>query len=348
NFQNDLIFQKKEVFQDFKISHSWRRFYWSANVRFSYLYQNLQNNFSENTFQRNDWLTNLFLMIRYKVSSVSSWSVFYQYHPQTFSTEYFYTEPILFSARSQRSNQTGLHLQNSQTISTFYTYNDLFEQFLFNVGLNHNIVSGNYFSNLSVQPTRTQSTYFFLPQAFYSTSSFANIEKYLREWFLLIKANFSYGYSIYYNIVNNSDLRLNFAHSYRSQLELKTGFKMKLNFQNIFNWAKNSTQSVSGRFDNQNLNNSFSIIYRQNSQNYIWLTFDYFVPNLQNQRNNYKFVDVEYRYKFKNKPIDLSLHCKNLLNEQFFEQVQTSDFAISVYRNNLLPRYFLISVSCNL
>lgn len=346
-FENDLLFQKNIFFQNTTFSYKWKRFYWGAKAKLSYLQQNM-NNFLENSFlQRSDWLIDYFLTLHYKVNSVALWNVFYHYQPQPFSVNYFYEQPVLLSARSRKSNEPGLHLQNMQILGTLYSHNDFFEQFLFQLGLNHYIMNGNYFSRIDVQPNQTQTIYFFLPQDISSTTAYFNIEKYLRSWYVLVKGYLSYSYNVYKNIVNNSDLRQNFSHSYNAKVELKTAFKMKLNFQNIFSYSVSRNIASNARFENQNLSNSFSVIYRINSSNYLWAGLDYFLPNTQNPQNAYRFVDIEFRHTLKERAIDLSLHCKNLFNESFFEQIQTSDFAIFTYRNNLLPRYFLLSVSCS-
>ncbi|PKQ70480.1 TonB-dependent receptor [Raineya orbicola] len=121
---------------------------------------------------------------------------------------------------------------------------------------------------------------------------------------------------------------------------------MKLNFQNTWTWTKNKTISINNTFENQGISNVLAVVFKQNAQNYILFNVDYFLPNLITPSNNYWFLDLEYRYKFK-KPVDLSIYCKNLFNQRYFEQIETSDFAILTYRTNLLPRYFMISVSCN-
>jgi hypothetical protein len=223
-FENDLNYQKNTFFQKASIVYRWRRFSWSWQGKCDYLKQKLNNLVKNINLFRKDWLFELQGNMNYKVNSVAFWNFYYHYRPQTFPINYLYSEPIFVSVRSQRKSEVNLHLQRVQTFGTSYNHSDMYEQFLFQAGLNYFISQGNYFSNLNVQPFQTQIIYFFLPQNTYSTHAFLVTEKFFHKAHLLAKGSLKYTYSIYNNIVNNSDLRQNFLHLYETQIELKTSF----------------------------------------------------------------------------------------------------------------------------
>jgi len=79
----------------------------------------------------------------------------------------------------------------------------------------------------------------------------------------------------------------------------------------------------------------------------MYLTSEYFLPNLDQLENNYWFLSGNIRFRPKNKKWQYHLSAKNLLNIQNFEQIQVNDFSSSLYQSSILPRHFLIQGSYN-
>ena len=59
---------------------------------------------------------------------------------------------------------------------------------------------------------------------------------------------------------------------------------------------------------------------------------------------SFHFLDFNLKYSSeKRKWISVRVAAKNILNTEFFEQVESSDFSTTIYKTNLLERYFFIS-----
>lgn len=124
---------------------------------------------------------------------------------------------------------------------------------------------------------------------------------------------------------------------------MKSAFDSKLNFQNIlqFNLSKNETDA-NASFENQDLNNAFKLYYTPNKKWFTSFTYDFYKIN---KKANYSFLDLIVKYVPKNKQFSYSFNAKNILNNERFIEVRTSDFYTSTYSTNIIPRSILIT--CN-
>jgi hypothetical protein len=201
---------------------------------------------------------------------------------------------------------------------------------------------------LDIANNRTQIVYFYLPQNTIRTNAFIISEKYISKAHLLVKGNVNYSIQTYNNIVNASELRRNQSQNLNTNLELKTAFDIKVNFQNITTYNRMVSKSVgNASFINESINNSFTAVYKQSKRSYASITADYFIPNINKRSENYFFLDANYTINSKDRNYSIDFMIKNLLNTSNFEQVNTSDYSVNIFRSNLLPRYGMIRVSCN-
>jgi hypothetical protein len=172
------------------------------------------------------------------------------------------------------------------------------------------------------------------------------ISKYIPFLESTFKLSSNYSISEYKNIVNNSELRNSKTQFLSAKLFAKTAFDGVINFENTINLSKSISENEnSNQFINESLNNTFKIILKPSKKWFVLLSSDYFLPNRENKSENHIFLDATIRYRPKNKKIELNFTAKNLMNEDNFEQIQTSDFSTNIYRTNILSRYYLLNMS---
>ena len=163
-----------------------------------------------------------------------------------------------------------------------------------------------------------------------------------------IKLSSNYSISKYKNILNNSELRNNKSQFLNTKIFIKTAFDGFINFENILNLSKSiSASEDSNQFTNRSLNNSFKIILKPAKKWFVLLSWDYFLPDTEDNLKKYNFLDTTLRYKPRNKKFEFNITAKNILDENNFEQIQTSDFSTNIFRTNILPRYFMINMMFN-
>ncbi|GAB4491559.1 MAG: TonB-dependent receptor [Raineya sp.] len=347
-FRNDFTYQANRFFNEATYRFFIKRWRFTLLHSVSFLEQSLISNLQEQKKSKKSFLLEPSLNLFRKLSTISSLSFSYNYTQKPFSEEYFFINPIFQSIRQTSRNTPELQFAKKHSTSLNYTINDLYNQFLLILGTNYNIMQGNYFSDLSIEPTRTQITFFFLPQHTNSLNTYLDTEKFFYKALILLKFNANYTFQTYNNIVNSSELRGNEMQVFSSKFEIKTGFKIKINFQNSVSYSRMSARNIgSNSFINENISNSFSLIYKNSKNAYFSFVADYFLPNIANTKENYWFFDANYSLTVPKTKYTIDLILKNIFNTANFQQVSTSDFATNVFRSNLLPRYGMVRVSCS-
>ncbi len=320
----------------------------SPSYSLSYLNQERDNRENGTKNNQNDFIFEPSLNIRYRLNSVSFLSAKTGYNKTSNVERYLSLNQILINNRTTISNTPSLELQESINYSIFYFNNDLYNQLQINAGINYQKSTGNFFRNSIINENTTQINYFFLPQNNSNLNFNFLIAKYIPFLESTIKLSSNYSISEYKNIVNNSELRNNKSQFLNTKIFIKTAFDGFLNFENTINLSKSISENEnSNQFVNESLNNTFKIILKPNKKWFVLLSSDYFLPNRINKTENYLFLDASIRYRPKNKNFEFNFVAKNLLNEDNFEQIQTSDFSTNIYSTNILPRYYLLNLTYN-
>lgn len=83
------------------------------------------------------------------------------------------------------------------------------------------------------------------------------------------------------------------------------------------------------------------------SNQYISLNAEYYKNNFSNQNQENYFLNLNYRYTFKESRIDLELNCNNILNTKEFTTVFNDAFSYTQSTFQLRPRQVLMSMKFN-
>ncbi len=348
NSTNNLEYLKKSIYQLGSYNLNVGKWKFSPTYSFNFLNQNI-NDIENNIINSEiDFIIEPSLNIKYHLNSVSSLMANAGYNINSNAERHLFLNQILINNRTTISNTPSLELQESINYGVFYFNNDLYNQLQINAGVNYQKTTGNFFTNNIINENTTQINYFYLPQDNTNINFNFLISKYIPFIESTIKLSSNYSISEYKNIVNNSELRSNKSQFLNTRLFIKTAFDSFINFENTINLSKSISQSEnSNQFINESLNNRFAIIIKPTKKWFILLSSDYFLPNIENKIENYLFLDATIRYRPKNKKIEFNFVAKNLLNENNFEQIQTSDFSTNIYRTNILPRYYLLNMTYN-
>ncbi len=348
NSTNNLEYLKKSIYQFGSYHLNIGKWKFSPSYSLNNLNQSIVNKYNGSKNNKNDFIFEPSLYIKYKLNSVSFLSAKAGYNKTSNVERHLFLNQILVNNRTTISNTPSLKLQESSNYGIFYYNNDLYNQLQINAGINYQRTKGNFFTNSTINENITQINYFYLPQNNNNISLNLLVAKYIPFLESTIKLSSNYSVSKYKNIVNNSELRNNKGQFLESKLFMKTAFDGFINFENTLNFLKSISESNSSTsFSNESLNNVFKIILRPAKKWFMLLSADYFLPNRKNKSENYTFVDVSIRHRPKNKKIEFNFVARNLLNKDNFEQIRTTDFSTILYRTNILPRYYLLNVTYN-
>ncbi|GAB4132336.1 MAG: TonB-dependent receptor [Raineya sp.] len=345
-FENQFTYQQHRVFNYATYLRRYEKWSFSFANATSFLYQKLHNSLSEARQSKNSFIVEPSCNVFYRLTNQSSFKLSYAYTQEPFMEEYLFSNFMLNSVRQSTRNIPQLEFAKKHAGRLIYQLS-INELFLYYFSGNYSISKGNYFADMNIESNRTQITYFYSPQNITNASFQASFDGFFYQLHLLSKANLGYGISNYSNFVNSLTPRENQLKNFFMNFELKTGFNTKINFANVFNYS-NSVASSAGlsSFRNSNFSNAFLALFKQNKTDFLSITFDIFVPNGQKIQENYKFLDVQYRFRLAN--FDIDIICKNIFNKNNFEQITTTDFGVFLFRSNLLPRYGMLKISCNL
>jgi hypothetical protein len=346
NGTNDLKYSTKSAYHLGAYHLNTGKWKFSPSYSLSYLNQELDNRENLTKNNQNDFIFEPSLNIRYRLNSVSFLSAKAGYNKTSNVERHLFLNHVLINNRTTISNTPSLELQESLNYGLFYFNNDLYNQLQINAGVNYQKSTGNFFTNSIINENTTQINYFFLPQDNNNLNFNFLISKYIPFLESTFKLSSNYSISEYKNIVNNSELRNSKTQFLSAKLFAKTAFDGVINFENTINLSKSISENEnSNQFINESLNNTFKIILKPSKKWFVLLSSDYFLPNRENKSENHIFLDATIRYRPKNKKIELNFTAKNLMNEDNFEQIQTSDFSTNIYRTNILSRYYLLNMS---
>lgn len=345
---NNLKYSKKYMYQlgGYQINvGNWK---FSPTYSFSYLSQEINDKESDITDSQIDFIIEPSLNIKYRLNNISFLTGKTAYNQTSNAERYLFKNRVLINNRTTASNTPSLELQESINYSIFYYNNDLYNQLQINAGVNYQKTKGNFFTNSLINENTTQINYFYLPKDNSNLSFNLVVAKYIPFLESTVKLTSNYSISQYKNIINNSELRNNIGQFLNTKLFVKTAFDGFINFENSIDLAKSISESeASNQFINESFNNTFKVILKPSKKWFVLFSSDYFLPNKKKKSENYIFLDATLRYSPKNKRLEFNFTAKNLLNEDNFEQIQTSDFSTNIYRTNILPRYYLLNVTYN-
>jgi hypothetical protein len=349
NSTNNLEYFKKSIYQLGTYHLNIGKWKFSPSFSLSYLNQEIDNRENGKKNNQNNFIFEPSLNIRYRLNNISFLSAKARSNKTSNAERYLFLNQILINNRTTISNVPSLELQESINYNIFYFNNDLYNQLQINAGINYQKTTGNFFTNSMINENTTQIRYFYLPQNNSNLSFNFLLAKYIPFLESTIKLSSNYLISEYKNIINSSELRNNKSQFLNTKLFMKTAFDGFINFENTINLSKSisENENSSNQFTNESLNNTFKIILKPSKKWFVLLSSDYFLPNRENKSESYLFLDATLQYRPKNKKFEFNFVVKNLLNENNFEQIQTSDFSTNIFRTNILPRYYLLNVMYN-
>lgn len=348
NDVNNLEYSKKIIYQLGGYHLNVGNWKFSPAYSFSFLNQKIHDKEKNTTNTQTNFIFEPWLNIKYRLNSISFLIGKIAYNKTSNAERYLFQNQILINNRTTVSNTPSLELQESINYSILYYNNDLYNQLQINLGINYQNTKGNFFTNSAINENTTQINYFYLPQDNSNLNFNFLVAKYISFLESTIKISSNYSISQYKNILNNSSLRNNKNKFLNTKIFFKTAFDGFINFENTVIFSKSISKSEnSNEFINESFNNTFKIILKPAKKWFILLSSDYFSPNREKKSENYVFIDASLRYRPKNKKIEFNFTAKNLLNEDNFEQIQTSDFSTNIYRTNILPRYYLLNMTYN-
>lgn len=345
---NKILNLKKTIYTLGSINYQIDKWNIIPSYSFKYLKQIQKNLLFYDLQKKEDFLFEPSLLIRYRINNKSFVFSKVSLNQNPFSVEYLFQNEIFTNNRFFISNNPSLEIQKSKIVTLNYYNNDLYKQFFFNIGLTYQQFNGNFFSDIIINENKTNLNNFYLKENNNNFSINFSAEKFISILSSTLKINSTITNSNYKNVINQSELRNNINNIIINTFSIKTAFNTKVNFDNELTYNYSSNEVKGGNtINNKSISNISKIKYKMSDTVFSVISADYFIPNIENKKNSYLFVDFNVNFKPKNKKMECNLIGKNLLNHKIYSQIQTSDYSRITMQNNLISRYIFLNFTYN-
>lgn len=287
--------------------------------------------------------------INYYFNKIAGVGISGSYNQRQNNESTLFSNPINTSNRNVSSYIPRLQTLNSYFLKTNYFYNDYFNITFFSAGITYQNNLNNFITDYRFEGASLNNIRQLLDIKTESFSSYIRLERYVGLIKSNVKLNLDYSINNFNNFINESELRNNSSNNGYIDLNIKTGFLGKINFENNiqfsnarFNAQENATNS------NSTLTNSFKTYFKPKQRVIIMGSVDYFKPNF-NKENSFLFFDASIKFTSKNNKIDYFINSRNAtVQPSLFISQDVSDFYLSNFTYNIVEPFIIFGISFKL
>lgn len=344
---NDLIIQNSLPWLEGSLVFRKENWSFNTNLRINYLNEKIENIINNNyskDIQRLLVLPNI--TIYYYVNKQSNINLYSGYDEKNIDIEYLYGNTIFTSNRSAIRNNIELETLKSYIAKISYNHNDFFNLLQFNVSVNYLRNKNNFFSKVTFNNLFFESNRNLSDLNFDNTFLNLSFDKYINYIKSNVKLVGSFSINSYKNEVDNSQIRDNISYNGFYGLNLKTGFLKKINFENNLQIRTSSFKTDNFKtFNNLSIQNTFKIYVKPTNRLRFVTSFDYYLPNNKDLKNNFIFFDNSIYFSSKNGSLNYTLTSRNFIAKQnTFSKIDFSDYSRTITSYGLLDPYIMLSV----
>lgn len=344
---NDLIIQNSLPWLEGSLVFRKENWSFNTNLRIIYLNEKIENIINNNyskDIQRLLVLPNI--TIYYYVNKQSNINLYSGYDEKNIDIEYLYGNTIFTSNRSAIRNNIELETLKSYIAKISYNHNDFFNLLQFNLSVNYLRNKNNFFSKVTFNNLFFESNRNLSDLNFDNTFLNLSFDKYINYIKSNVKLVGSFSINSYKNEVDNSQIRDNISYNGFYGLNLKTGFLKKINFENNLQIRTSSFKTDNFKtFNNLSIQNTFKIYVKPTNRLRFVTSFDYYLPNNKDLKNNFIFFDNSIYFSSKNGSLNYTLTSRNFIAKQnTFSKIDFSDYSRTITSYGLLDPYIMLSV----
>lgn len=280
--------------------------------------------------------------LTWKINKLNSLVSYYDYSVTNTSITDVFSGYILTNFRSFSKGLEQFNQLHASNVVLNHTYGSFSDKYFSNTMLIYSKNHDFYSTSSLIASSYSQSEKIIIKDRQLINLS-SNLERFFKPIKSNIRINLGAAKSNFKNIVNNSDLREVTMLNANYGLELRSGFRGCFNYHVGSKWNYNevTTTSVNSFTDNTTFLD-LSLVFND-TFNVQLQTERYHFGNLDSN-NKYYFLDLETRYKVKNKKLIFSLSGNNLFNTKTYRNYSITDISISKTEYRLQPRYLLLKM----
>ncbi len=345
---NDTKYDKNTWAQNGNINFRFDKWKLATSYTLTYLKQRLFNELSQIETSKSNLIFEPNLRAVFVLSNISNVGASFFIIKKPRVEKYIFSNTIVESYRSVVSNLPSLDLFKTQEVNLNYSHNDLFNQFDNSLGISYQKNEGDYLPVYSITDSITYTKYSYKNIRTEGIDAYFMTTKYFPALRSTFKASITYSVNEYYNFLNSSNLRSNRGKVVSSEFFYKSIFGGAINFENTLSLNTSISENIgASNVVNKSVQNSSKLIVKVNNNIKTFLTSDYHRQNLKSSSDNW-LLDFHLSYTSPKKKLECRIVGRNLLNNQYFSSFQVSDFSVSKFTTNILPRNIMVFVSYQL
>ncbi len=347
---NDFTFSSKKMFAFGRFTTRLGRLKLNFESSLNEFNQQLDSKFKEESLiKKRNLLFQPSMILDYDFSKKSGLSIDGGWKFKDFKESLLFSNEILIDNRAMVNNEPFLDLQKVAKIGAVYRFNDIFNQFFIYAQINHQILDKGLYPNVTINENSTRITRIILNEPTANTNFEFEISKYFDVIKSKIRVISRHSIFEYPNLVNNNEIiRNNKTTRFSNRFFCKTAFEFPVNFENVLEIEKSTTENADNQlFSNTLISNNAKLLFKQKHISF-FLSANYVLPNSSIKNQKFIFLDANFNYRPKKKNWSASVTAKNLLNEQNYFSVETTDISRNIFTSNLLPLHILLGFSLSL
>ncbi|OAB27749.1 CarboxypepD_reg-like domain-containing protein [Flavobacterium fryxellicola] len=340
-YQNDLIYTTNDLYLSAKYRFKLKNFTLLTQADAHQLFNQLEN-FNIKTNQ-NPFFIMPKIGLDWKINDKNKILTSYSYNTTNAGVLDVYSGFVQTGFRSFSKGLEEFNQLNSSSAILNYTYGSWGDKFFANTFILYSKNNDFYSTNSIIAQNYSQSEKIIIKdREFLSISS--SIDRYFKPIKSNLKINLGATKTNFKNIVNNSNLRevKNFNADYG--FELRSGFRGFFNYHIGSKWNYNEVETTIKNSFTDNMS-FFDLSFMFSDKFNIQVQSErYYFGNLDNENNQYYFLDLETRYVVRENKLTFFLSGNNLFNIETFRNYSISDINISQTEYRLMPRYVLLKM----
>ncbi|OYQ38268.1 hypothetical protein CHU92_05820 [Flavobacterium cyanobacteriorum] len=250
--------------------------------------------------------------------------------------------------RSFISNSPQLDLIKKHAFNLDYSYSNSFDMNQYGAGIYYTYRPANYFFETQVNRDIVVANTFYAPIGSTNFGTTLRVEEYFHPIRTTVGLTSQLNFSLYSNIVNNSELRDVRSTNFVTSLLLRKRIIKPISAEQNVSYLRNGFRSEYDSTETKNTFESFTaqtkMIIKPIKNLQAIVTGNFYAPDLS-VNANYFFMDAEATYTSSNKKFTYALVGRNLTGYKTFSTVAVSDYSTTSGSHNLLERFLLVKIT---
>ena len=317
----------------------------SGKLVWGYADRILKNKQEETSLQEKGDFLNLEAGLGFKFNQKNNVNLTAQRNHQLNDYYSLFSHPILVDARTIVRNRPSLAFRQTESVAANYAYYDLPGQFSLSFSATYRQENNFLLATQRISERISIFTHFQTPlsksDVDLSTATSFFIEGFNNKVELSANAN----YSQYYNSLAEDEILEAAAAVYNASLSLNSAFLGFFNYRSSLNftYVESRQEGINFPFINRTWTANLTTIFKFSKRTYCKLENELLLPDGQQLTRNQLFMDFSFNHV--RDKVEFFILARNLMNQDAFNQISTTEFSRSVYAVGLFPRYIVLGAN---